>query len=89
MDNKKHEQTKKKSAGMAPLQRQVMCFVGVKSCGCVVAATVIDTGNAKYISEDVKEFKSDGLKIEYMSVEDARIKLTRCKCNETLPMFVT
>ena len=54
------------------------CYIGIKKCGCVVAA-VIDEGN-KHTAESVAEFIEDGYTIERVKTEDARNRLMACKC---------
>ena len=59
-----------------------MAYVGVKVCGCAVAAKVDDPSEADYRKEMprfLREMIQDGLKIERHSVEWCRANLLRCQ----------
>lgn len=57
---------------------KTMCYVGVKSCGCMVAATVDDGVNPKQIRKDVSEFMKAGCTIQRYPVWYVREHLMRC-----------
>jgi hypothetical protein len=53
------------------------CLIGIKDCGCVVCAMVdIDYDNKE---EELNNWKKEGMKIERVSIEEARSRLTFCK----------
>ena len=53
------------------------CYVGIKSCGCVVAA-VVDRGDSNDTATAVAQFIRGGLRVESWPVERARAELSRC-----------
>ena len=63
---------------------KTMCYIGVKECGCVVAACVDNPKHKKDIAKNVGDWVKDGLTIERISVEDTRNRLSYCKCNEEI-----
>lgn len=54
-------------------------YVGIKDCGCIVAAAVDVKAHSKDVAKSVADFIKDGLKVERVTVEEAREKLRRCK----------
>lgn len=60
------------------------CIVGIKPCGCAVAATVVDPERSKDVAKSVASWVRDGLRIETRSVEWVRANLRPCKCQCTL-----
>lgn len=54
------------------------CYVGIRPCGCVVAATVDDPDDAKTVAQDVAGFLRSGLKVEPMDTEEVRKRLRGC-----------
>ena len=60
----------------------IMCYIGIKKCGCVVAACVDNPEHKKDIAKNISDWVKDGLTIERISVEDARNRLSCCKCDE-------
>jgi hypothetical protein len=55
------------------------CYVGIKSCGCAVAACVDRPELAKDTAKTIAKWIKDGLTIERKSVEWARANLFACK----------
>jgi hypothetical protein len=55
-------------------------YVGTKPCGCTVAAVVDDPAYRKDTARSVAEFIADGLNVERVSLESARVTLTTCRC---------
>ena len=53
------------------------CYVGVRPCGCWVAATVDEPRNT-LVRKDVADFMRHGLTIERKPVWEVRLKLMRC-----------
>jgi len=53
------------------------CYIGRKSCGCVVAACC-DQGDENTAS-DVADFIKSGYTIERIKTDEARVMLTSCK----------
>ena len=66
-------------------------YIGIKSCGCCIAATVYDPKYMKEVAEDLAEFVESGLHIERVKIEDARIRLQQCTHGKelTLPMLAS
>ena len=57
-------------------------YVGVKKCGCAVAAVVDNPDHAKDVAKEVADFIKSGLTIERVPVEVVRARLSQCKCDE-------
>jgi hypothetical protein len=55
-------------------------YIGIKKCGCVVAATMDMPEHAKQVGKDVAGFISEGLTVERISTEEVRVRLGGCKC---------
>lgn len=53
-----------------------MAFIGVKACGCVVAATVDD--GSEQVSKDVTAFAQDGLRIERVKSSEVARRFRAC-----------
>lgn len=64
-------------------------YIGIKSCGCCVAATVDDPQHMKEVAEDLAEFVESGLHVERVKIEDARLRLEQCIHGKelTLPLI--
>ncbi len=60
------------------------CYVGVMDCGCVVAAIFDTEYEDNYLENTLKGYKLAGYKIERMTVEEARKRLSECKCQKKL-----
>lgn len=66
------------------MEQKRYVYIGICKCGSVVSACVDDQERlgkkeiAKFCSETIK----DGLILERITVEDARNRLERCKCNK-------
>lgn len=58
-------------------------YIGVRSCGCRVAA-VVDYGDA-FTRKSVADFMRKGLVIERTTSADARLTLAPCKCAKADP----
>lgn len=59
-----------------------MAYVGIKSCGCVVAATVDNPAHQKEVAKDVATFIKEGLTIERKTCAWVRENFEGCKCQE-------
>lgn len=65
-------------------------YIGIKPCGCCVAATVDDPEHKADVASDVQEFIESGFHVERVKIEDARIRLQQCKHGKgTLPMLAS
>lgn len=69
------------------LPETIMVYVGVKKCGCTVAATVDTPDNQKYVPKDLKNFANSGLTIKRIPIEEARRILRKCKCGTNESLF--
>jgi hypothetical protein len=59
---------------------ETRAYVGVKSCGCAVAATMFNPENVEAeVARDVAEFKRNGYTVREHDVEWVRANLRRCK----------
>jgi hypothetical protein len=67
--------------------REKECYIGVKKCGCVVAATVIDPAWTNETAKDVADFIKNGLDVERTTTAFARTNLKRCRCGEQMPLL--
>ncbi len=56
-------------------EAQIMCYIGRKSCGCVVAATVDEPQYREDVAKDIADWLRSGLTIERVTVEYARQNL--------------
>ncbi len=56
-----------------------MSYVGIKKCGCAVAAVVDDGEHIKDTSKVVSKFIRDGLSVERWPIEKVREQLKSCK----------
>lgn len=65
------------------------CYVGFKSCGHMVTASVDDPKYAKDTAEVVAKWIKRGLRVERVSVERARAELHFCKCGQQKGKQVT
>lgn len=54
-------------------------YIGVNPCGCVTAIRVQGLDDEE---EELAEWKKEGLSIETATLEEARERLTECKCEE-------
>lgn len=62
-------------------------YIGIKACGCVVAAAVDDPRWTKDTAKDVAKWMKAGLTIERKPVEWVREKLNFCDCGKkTAPL---
>ena len=60
-------------------------YIGIKKCGCVVAAVVDNPDHVKDVAKEVASCIREGLTIEHMPLEEARERLgssIRCECDE-------
>lgn len=64
------------------MNANVFCYVGIKSCGHMVAAAVDRPENAKDNAKEVAKWMRSGLTIERRPVEDVRTQLQFCKCEK-------
>lgn len=58
---------------------ETLCYVGVKPCGCAVAACVDRPEFAKDTAKTIARWIRDGLTVERKPVEWARANLFACK----------
>lgn len=56
------------------------CYIGRKSCGCVVAACVDDPQRPATTAEDVASFIKEGYAIERVGLDEDRHSIARCRC---------
>lgn len=61
-------------------------LAGRKPCGCVVAISV-DDGDIQRRREFYRDCADDGLNVERVTVEQARVMLTFCKHHKTADLF--
>ena len=61
-----------------------MCYIGIKECGCVVAACVDNPEHKKDTAKNISDWIKDGWTTERIPVEDTRNRLSSCKCNEKI-----
>ena len=57
------------------------CYIGKEKCGCTVAACVDLPQHPNWTAEAVAEFISEGMEVERVPMDDARLRLTGCLCN--------
>ncbi len=55
-----------------------VCYVGRKSCGCLVAAVVDLPGQEKETARDVAQFIREGYTVTRMESEEVRVQLHAC-----------
>lgn len=65
--------------GAAPSRREFV-YLGLKSCGCGVAACVDDPTNVEDLAEAIAEFMREGLIIERVPMDDFPSRFKGCKC---------
>jgi len=53
-------------------------YLGLKDCGCAVAAVVDEKNHQKDVAKSVANFIKDGLRIERVTIEEARETLHSC-----------
>jgi hypothetical protein len=61
------------------MTEEAMCYVGIKPCGCCVAAAVDNPEWAKDTAKAVSKWMRDGLTIERRTVQWSRENLTMCE----------
>ena len=61
------------------MNETIICYIGMKPCGCAVTATVDKPEWKKETAESLAEWVKDGLTIERRTVEEARAILRRCR----------
>ena len=54
-------------------------YIGIKSCGCCIAATVDDSEHREDVASDLHEYIKAGYHVDRVKIEDARIRLQMCK----------
>ena len=67
---------------------ELECYVGVKSCGCLVAITMRDLEDTD-LRSILEEWTKYGYKIKLMRLSDAKKKLKFCKCQTELKTFTS
>lgn len=55
-------------------------YIGIKQCGCVVRASCYTETDRKQTALDVQQYVLDGLIVERVTIEDARLRLKKCHC---------
>jgi hypothetical protein len=60
--------------------KQRMCYVGVKSCGCVVAGCVDDPRFAKETAKFIARLVRDGYAVKHVPINEANMRA--CKCGQ-------
>jgi len=68
-------------ASVQPVVRPMDCYVGIKSCGCMVAWVYDSKEHPKDVAKSVAKFIRDGYRVESANTDDIRSKLGPCKCN--------
>lgn len=63
-------------------------YIGIKPCGCTVAAVIDDPKYAKDTAESVADFIKSGYRIERVACDEARFKLKECKHGKNEKLFV-
>ena len=63
------------------------CYVGRKTCGCIVYVTVDDPNRTAQTGKDVAEAIKLGLTVERMTIDDFKAGRFGCKCNRQAPLF--
>jgi hypothetical protein len=58
-------------------------YIGVRRCGCVLAATV-DDGRIS-VPDDLRDFAKDGLTIERVTIEESMQRFGKCEMHEADP----
>lgn len=58
------------------------CYIGRKSCGCVVAAMVRYRFNERETAKELGTWIRQGLSIEQATVEEVRANLKACDCDK-------
>lgn len=53
-------------------------YLGVKSCGCAVAAVIDDPRWKDLAAKDVAAFIKDGLTVEHVTCEEMSKRIGRC-----------
>jgi hypothetical protein len=61
------------------------CYVGIKSCGCMVAWVFDSKDHPKDTANSVAQFIKDGYRVESANTEAIRKKLGPCKCRQRKP----
>lgn len=56
------------------------CYVGIKTCGCMVAWVYDSKEHPKDVAKSVAQFIKDGYRVESANTDDIRSKLGPCKC---------
>lgn len=56
------------------------CYVGIKSCGCIVAWVHDRPKHQKDTAKSVAQFIKDGYRVEPAITDDIRSKLGPCRC---------
>lgn len=69
------------------MNEEVMCYVGIKECGCCVAVAVDKPEYAKDTAKFVATLMRGGLTIERQTVEWARKNMTICKHGKTADLL--
>lgn len=57
-----------------------MAYVGIKPCGCMVAARVDNSKHKKEVAKDISDFVKQGLRVERITVNRVRKELKKCEC---------
>jgi len=70
-------------------KEEVYAYVGIKSCGCTVAAFVDKPEYKKDIAKEVASWIRDGWRVDRVLCDN--LTISTCKCEEpepeTLPLF--
>lgn len=60
-------------------------YIGIKPCGCVVAAVVDSPSMKQEASKALAEWVQGGLTIERVTHQEVRERFTVCECDEVQP----
>lgn len=61
-------------------------YIGVKPCGCVPCVAADEEDYRERISELLPEWIKKGMTVEHVTVEEARKRIKRCRCNEQMSL---
>lgn len=62
--------------------KQVFVYIGIKKCGCVVAACVDEPKYAKDNASAIGNMVLNGMTVERVSVESGRARIKACECDK-------
>jgi hypothetical protein len=57
-------------------------YIARNKCGCVTAVCVDHPDLAKETAKDIAAYVRSGRTVERVAIEESRVMLRRCRCNE-------